>query len=71
MEPSWIDCLEVLIPLGIAFLLLSRPQWFMKGDINSEENQAVARKLQMLGWFAVVAAFGILLAILGSAWVAT
>jgi hypothetical protein len=68
MQLSWIDFVEVLIPLGIAFLLLSRPQWFTKGDINSEESQATISKLQMLGWLAVGAALLILIAILGSAW---
>lgn len=66
MGPLIIACIDALIPLGIAVLLLAFPQWFTKKDLKAEENKGIANTLWKCGWALVAAGILILIANIGS-----
>lgn len=61
MKALIIDCLDALIPLGIAVLLLVRPQAFTKKDLKAEENATLAKRFKTIGF--VLLGAGILILI--------
>lgn len=61
MQKLIIDFLDALIPLGIAGLLLLRPQAFTKRDLTLEENATLAGRLKIGGY--VLLGAGILILI--------
>jgi hypothetical protein len=61
-----IASVDALIPLGIAVLLLARPQWFTKKDLHAEENRRLAGTLRKVGWVLIAAGLMILIANIGS-----
>ena len=61
-----IDCVDALIPLGFAVLLLAFPQWFTKKNLKADENNGLARKLKKMGWLLMAAGILILIANIGS-----
>jgi len=61
MKELIMDLLGALIPLGIAVLLLVRPQIFTKKDLKAEENASIAKRLKTVGAILFVAGILILL----------
>lgn len=57
-----LACVDALIPLGIAALVLAFPQWFTKKNLRAEENQGLAKRLRKAGWLLLAAGFLILFA---------
>ena len=61
MKEVIIDFLDALIPLGIAVLLLARPQIFTKKDLKASENAKTAGLLKKGGIILLVAGILILI----------
>jgi hypothetical protein len=61
MKEVIIDFLDALIPLGIAVLLLARPQMFTKKDLKAPENTKTAGLLKKAGIILLVAGILILI----------
>ncbi len=61
-----IDVIEALIPLGIALLLLTFPEWFTKKNLQADGNKGLAGRLRMAGWLLLAAGVLILIANVGS-----
>jgi hypothetical protein len=61
MKAVIIDFLDALIPLGIAILLLARPQTFTKKDLKAPENAKTAGLLKKAGFILLGAGILILI----------
>ncbi len=61
MKQVIIAFVDALIPLGIAALLLLRPQVFTKKDLKADENCKLASRLKKVGIGLLVAGVLILI----------